>query len=624
MNRKETTTNLPNDNLSENDLPKKKQFNIKKKLNVKTMTMKLFLLNFLSVFVIVVFMCFLITYTTRNIITMYDDYYGDQVMSQYQLQCKWQVESIMQIIENEFNNVKSGLKSRAEAKHDAAEAVRKLRYGDDNSGYYWIDDITGMSVMHPITPDIEGTNNLSLTDKNGVKIMEEIIKAADNEKGYGYSEYLYTKADGKTVGHKVTYSQKFEPWNWIISTGTYVDDSEKEISNNLNVIYKKANAKLISAFGINTFLCIIAALVTLYISKKMTRDLINIKDMAETMQKGDLRSRKKFKSQDEIGLSGRALNKAQEQIVTLIDNINQVSSKLGTALNNFSKNFTNMNYSIQTVSTSIEEITDNINTQALSTSEASESIDKIARSIENTSIEVDSLERNSKTMQLYSRKSMDSLNQLLSINERTKHDIDEMYTQTENTNLSVKKISQAADLISQIAEETNLLSLNASIEAARAGEEGKGFAVVASEIGALAAKSSETVTEITNILKELTTNSIKSVNIMETMNQSSDVQVATLQETKQIFEDFRNILDLCFDSINTITLKIQDVNSKREAITTNIISLTDVATNNAAFSEETTATVAELKDLVSKSNTIIQSLSSDFNNLTDSINSFKI
>lgn len=169
-----------------------------------------------------------------------------------------------------------------------------------------------------------------------------------------------------------------------------------------------------------------------------------------------------------------------------------------------------------------------------------------------------------------------------------------------------------------------ILSLNASIEAARAGDEGKGFAVVASEIGTLAFKSSETVTEINKILNELKTNSLKSVKIMEEMNESSKVQVATLQDTIQIFDDFKNILDLCLDSINTISEKIQDVNNKRDNITTNITQLSNIATNNAASSEETSATIIELTDVVSQSTKIIASLSNDFNDLSASIKSFKI
>ena len=555
---------------------------------------------------------------------MYNQYYTDSLMSQKEKQCKLQVESIMEIIENEFNNVKSGLKSPIDAKKDAIKTIRKLRYGDDNLGYYWISDITGLCVMHPISPELEGTNLLNKKDKDGKKIIVEILDSVDNDKGYGFTKYNYTKPDNKSLANKVTYSQRFDSWNWVISTGTYVDDTEALIQKNFDKLYVKANKILVSIFVASTFAAILGAILTLIASKRVTKELSDIKDITETMQKGDLRKRKQYKSQDEIGIVGNALNVAQDQIASFISDINQLSEKFGAALNNFGNNFENMNASIQTVSSSIEEITQNVNNQALSTTEASESIDNIALSIKNTSYEIDSLERNSQTMKTYSGKSMKSLNQLLNINQRTKHDIDEMYSQTESTNQSVKKISQAAELISQIAEQTNLLSLNASIEAARAGDEGKGFAVVASEIGALAVKSSETVTEINKILHELKTNSLKSVKIMEAMNESSKVQVSTLQDTIQIFDDFKNILDLCLDSINTITEKIQDVNNKRDMITSNISQLTNIATNNAASSEETTATVLELTDVVNQSTKIIASLSNDFNDLSASIKNFKI
>lgn len=555
---------------------------------------------------------------------MYNQYYTDSLMSQKEKQCKLQVESIMEIIENEFNNVKNGLKSPIDAKKDAIKTIRKLRYGDDNLGYYWISDITGLCVMHPISPELEGTNLLNKKDKDGKKIIVEILDSVDNDKGYGFTKYNYTKPDNKSLANKVTYSQRFDSWNWVISTGTYVDDTEALIQKNFDKLYVKANKILVSIFVASTFAAILGAILTLIASKRVTKELSDIKDITETMQKGDLRKRKQYKSQDEIGIVGNALNVAQDQIASFISDINQLSEKFGAALNNFGNNFENMNASIQTVSSSIEEITQNVNNQALSTTEASESIDNIALSIKNTSYEIDSLERNSQTMKTYSGKSMKSLNQLLNINQRTKHDIDEMYSQTESTNQSVKKISQAAELISQIAEQTNLLSLNASIEAARAGDEGKGFAVVASEIGALAVKSSETVTEINKILNELKTNSLKSVKIMEAMNESSKVQVSTLQNTLQIFDDFKNILDLCLDSINTITEKIQDVNNKRDMITSNISQLTNIATNNAASSEETTATVLELTDVVSQSSKIISSLSNDFNDLSASIKNFKI
>ena len=226
-------------------------------------------------------------------------------------------------------------------------------------------------------------------------------------------------------------------------------------------------------------------------------------------------------------------------------------------------------------------------------------------------------------MQEYSEKSKDSLTDLININTRTLEDIQKMYSQTESTNDSVNKISVAADLINQIATQTNLLSLNASIEAARAGEHGKGFSVVATEIGNLATQSSATVKEINTLLNELTDNSAKSINIVKEMTDASSVQNNTLQSTAAMFDSLSQALTNCIDSIGRISSQIQLVTTENNAIQTNIENLNNMSANNAAYTEETSAMAEELTDMVSSSTYKIQELAVEFDKLSDSINNFK-
>ena len=157
-----------------------------------------------------------------NIEDRMKDVLYENTLQSYKTEVKSEVQSAISSIEYYYNLSDSGKIDEATAKKDALEALRNLRYGDDDSGYFWVDDTDYNLVMHPILPEQEGTNRYDLTDKNGVKIIQSIMKTA--ESGGGFNEFYFTKSDGKTVAPKVAYSQKFDKWNWVITTGIYSDD----------------------------------------------------------------------------------------------------------------------------------------------------------------------------------------------------------------------------------------------------------------------------------------------------------------------------------------------------------------------------------------------------------------
>jgi len=231
---------------------------------------------------------------------------------------------------------------------------------------------------------------------------------------------------------------------------------------------------------------------------------------------------------------------------------------------------------------------------------------------------------NANQMQEYSNKSLAKLRELIDTNNKTEADIESMYTQTESTNASVNKISKAATLISEIADQTNLLSLNASIEAARAGEAGRGFAVVAEEIGSLATQSADTAHEINDIIGELTENSEKSMGIMVQMNDASKQQVEALNHTSEMFLDMQKALEACTNSIRVVTDMIRTANEEREKVTQSIEVLTHLATDNAASTEETSSMTTELEGTVERSSGMIEKLEGDMKVLADSMEHFRL
>ena len=222
------------------------------------------------------------------------------------------------------------------------------------------------------------------------------------------------------------------------------------------------------------------------------------------------------------------------------------------------------------------------------------------------------------------KQSKDTLADLVKKNDATIADIKTMSDQTQQTSDSVKKIAEAANLISDIASQTNLLSLNASIEAARAGEAGRGFAVVAEEIGNLAQQSDESAQTINGIVEELVANSDKQISIMKRMSDMSTEQVEAFNKTSETFRRLENSLNECFASIKTISDNIRTMTEEKDRIKDNIVSLNSAATDNAASTEETSSMTAELDSIVSKSKDTINQLKQNLEVLTEAVSRFKV
>lgn len=191
-----------------------------------------------------------------------------------------------------------------------------------------------------------------------------------------------------------------------------------------------------------------------------------------------------------------------------------------------------------------------------------------------------------------------TLKELEDINAEVKNSIEQIYRQTNITNESAMKIKDAILLITSIADETNLLSLNASIEAARAGEQGKGFAVVANQIQKLAEQSNDSamkVQEITNMVME---DSAKAVQTMDKVKLIMESQMQKVDLTGSMFEKVQEEIDHSMDGITNIYEKTEGMDHARDNLLDIVQSLTAIAEENAAGTEEASASVTEVSVVV--------------------------
>ncbi|MCM1065304.1 MAG: methyl-accepting chemotaxis protein [Eubacterium sp.] len=550
--------------------------------------------------------------------------YETTVDEGYQTEIKSQVQSTMAILQSEYDKFQAGEKTEEEAKYDAGEIIRAMRYRDDQSGYFWIDDTEYTLVMHPILVENEGANRYTLEDQNGVMIVQEIMKVCQTPEKGGFNEFYFTKSDGVTVAPKLAYSEIFEPWGWVVSTGNYIDDMNMEKAD-MREYLDNAYQTVLTRVNITSVCTMLVALIAAFIvGKSIVAPLKKIQEFASRISEGNLTTNVDVKSKSEIGQTADSLRVAQENMRQLLLDITDVSQGVNGALEKFDTTFRNMKESISQVSLAAESIAENVTTQAGSTDDASRDVNVMADRISQTGTEVENLDQNAKEMSQISERSMNTLKQLIEVNNKTRQSILEMTEQTAHTHESAQQIHVAANLINEISDQTALLALNASIEAARAGEAGRGFAVVADEIGRLANQSAESVVEINRVVEELQENASKSVEAMQEINIAVDQQVESLTETQDVFSKLHHELNACLDSVKMIDGITVELEGQRSNVTHSLEVLSRLAQDNAAVAEETSAMSTELTRVADDSTQIVAEMEDKVSVLVENVHKFTL
>jgi len=516
--------------------------------------------------------------------------YEETMNDGYNLEIKSEIQSALSIIQTYYDRSQSGELTEEEAKESAKEVIRGMRYRDDGSGYMWIDDTDYNLVMHPILPEQEGNNRYDLTDQNGVKIIQNIMKSA--EAGGGYNEFYFTKADGVTVAPKRAYSEKFEPWNWVITTGNYIDDMTAEIQAKESDIQTEFYHMLLSYAASIVLILVVMLAISIFFGRRLAGGIQKVEGNLRKIEEGDLSfeiDSRLIGRSDEIGKIAQSLNQVKLSLAGMIGEVSHASTQLKHSSEDFSEKFGDITNSINDTNCAIDEMAKGTASLAEETETVNEKVQKLGDVIDIEKSEMDKLETSVDTMMKFSDGASESIKKLYEISDITNHAIQIVSEQTKQTSESAVHINKMVEVIKNMTSQTNLLSLNASIESARAGEAGRGFAVVAGEIRNLAEKSAESAAGIEKIVQELTTNVSISTERMQEVMTNVEEQLKQLKETQAAFDNLYKEINIVDDVAMTIGKQTDILNELKTVVADSVCNLGSVVEENSASAQETSA-----------------------------------
>lgn len=375
------------------------------------------------------------------------------------------------------------------------------------------------------------------------------------------------------------------------------------------------------------FLCnIVGFIVALKLVKpieRTTREAARLAELDFTQmetKKGILSRERK----DETGVMNRAIMVLQQELAHMAGNINEQCDKLHEAAGSMAQSVDETMNTVEQVEKAVNEIAEGATSQAQETQTATEQIIVMGNMIEQTDAEVEELRANARKMRSAGEQATEIIGALNKVNQQTKDAIAVIAKQTDVTNESAMKIKTAVDIITDIAEETNLLSLNASIEAARAGEQGKGFAVVAGQIQKLAEQSNDSAQQITGIIELLIQETQRSVQTMADVKTVIDKQDENVNETAKAFGDVKDGITQSIEGIRVIAGRVKELDEARVKVVDVVQNLTAIAEENAASAEETSASATEMSAIMESIDNNARNLNEVAAQLRDTISKFKI
>ncbi|MCG8480650.1 MAG: methyl-accepting chemotaxis protein [Spirochaetales bacterium] len=529
----------------------------------------------ISAAAIIVLLALVISITIRNTFTTFENLQAVNLRRGYDLLIRTQVESAVSLLDYHHSRHRSGSISLDEARRDAADALRELRYGEE--GYFWADTVEGVNVVL-LGRDTEGTDRLNASDVKGFDFIREIIDMG-MQPGGGYTDYWFPRSAGGEAELKRGYSLLYEPFGWVVGTGNYIDDIAREVAalRDANIVrFRRLLITLatVSIVSISLFSVLIVAL-----GRRLTRPLGTVSTALTEIAKGagNLTQRLLVTSVDEVGAVARSFDEFVASLQQMVDDIKGATGTLGELGQDLSSNMTETAAAVNEITANIESVKRQVRTQGEQVDTTASSVEELTRNIdalnEQVSREVATIDATTQTIGAM----LTGVEQMLASAGTTRTQLETLHAKIDHGNRAAAEMGSAVEQMAErskhlqeansfvvgIASQTNLLAMNAAIEAAHAGESGRGFSVVAEEIRKLADQAAEQSKRIAEEIRG--------------MEHDIGVSVAVTDEARRLFGEIHGTVSQVDGVFSQLAREVQDHGEAGRTIRDALQELTDIA-----------------------------------------------